>query len=103
MHKWRLIGGYSGELGSVTAERIIEVPSAPSRGIGVNLDGQYLTIFDGDDMPIVWDAGKHRWDFAVNDVGDYFFRECKTNEEIVQWYEEHGWEVVDIDRGKESA
>ena len=90
-----LIGGYSGDLGSVTAAKDVELPFVPTNGMLLDMNLGLTKIWDDE---IIWemrDGKKLGFTAHVDDFGES--EQITTLESWVQTLKADGWEILEIE------
>lgn len=99
----RLIGGYSGEHGTVTAYKKIVLPFAPFAGLELVFDAQeWVVEVSSDCFPLSWNVNDKEWFLAVDFRTDRDLNECKSIGCVVEWFESHGWLVEEFEDSTET-
>lgn len=93
--KWRLLGGYSGEKGNITAIKKINFTFPPSRGLFLDFGwpaGEQLI-----EDEIIYHVEQNEFTVPVTDFNDGSFAELSFKE-IKDIFVQNGWEVIDEER-----
>lgn len=101
-YKCKIVGGYSGKHGSLTASRMFTFPFVPIKNLGITLDGLCFSlglIEERDDDFLTWEASYGQFHCMATDMGDAGpFHDAKSIDEIATWYLDHGWSIEDVDK-----
>ena len=97
LNKIRLLGGYYGSHGEVTAAIIIPYPGRPGHQDRILIEDCIYTLLANEefDFKPLWNVTNQFWDMNVKDLDDSDFRKGITPKEILAFFIDAGWDVID--------
>lgn len=97
MMQFKIVSGYTGELGDFTARKIIDLPFFPFDDMELIID-KIAFIVRYKNLRPLWDADRQRGEIFLNDVSDDEpkLKGFSKLEMISRWFEAQGWETFDL-------
>ena len=98
MIRCKMVAGYSGSLGDVTAEKCFILPFIPTKGMLFDVDNWDWT--HDDDQPY-FNINTQTYHFGAGDADDTYasYIEAKCLNDIIEHFTRADWEVLDWSDG----